>query len=400
MTNHRDWNSIAVFASYAFQSIGQAMSWQFVTYFLKHDLGVSSFIFLTVIWSTPALITMAAVNGWGSLSDKKGRRKPFMILGFAGNAFSFLFFAFVTDGIQYLIVSAIGAVFIASSIPAGQAFLTTRTTSKGERLGLLLMAQSAGWLVGALTSGFLYDLIGMSVIYLIASSLCFAAVFLCLGFVKDEGLKEIEVITRMRFSEVLKIPGMIRLALAAAFSSMGINAVASLMTIMIVDELQGYTWYVGIANSTATFLAVLITWYIGKLIDRRGPVGVLFLAYLSYAIFSIGFAIAPTAEIATILFALPIYPLASTAAYAYAALLSGDSERGSAMGIVNGSQNMGAAIGPIVGGIFAELIFFHVQPISWIGLIFQIVALLLSLTLARRIVSEIDDKVVEIKTDT
>ena len=153
------------------------------------------------------------------------------------------------------------------------------------------------------------------------------------------------------------------------------------MAIMIVNELGGLAVYVGLANSGATLLAVLFTGFIGRIVDRRGPGVVLMLAYFSYVIFAIGFGLAQDPITASLLYALPIYPLSNTAAWAFAALLSGDEERGSAMGLVNGSQNAGTAIGPIIGGLFAEYIFFAVQPISWINMIFNIIACILAVSL-------------------
>jgi MFS family permease len=174
---------------------------------------------------------------------------------------------------------------------------------------------------------------------------------------------------------------MSRLTLAVTFSQIGMNAVSFLLAIIIVDELLGTTAFVGIANSAATIIALLVTGYIGKIVDRRGPVKVLVLGYLSYTIFAFGFAIVADPVLATIMWALPIYPLSSTATSALAALISGESERGRAMSLVYGAQNAGSAIGPIVGGVFAEYIFLTAQPISWINMVFNFLALLLAASL-------------------
>ncbi len=382
-----DWNSngnrniIAIYLAFALQSLGQAISWQFGTFFLQGELGVESYVLLTVIWSVPAFITMAAVSSWGSLSDRRGKRKPFMIIGFLGYSLTFLFFSFVQDSTQWFVISAIGAVFSSAAIPSGQALATTATMKKGERLGLLLVAQSAGWFFGALGSGFLYDIIGMFELYRIAAIACFSATFIAIVFVKDIEFDPNRLKERTSASILLKRPGMGKLTLASGLSALGINSISSLMAIMIVNELGGPAFYVGLSNSGATFLAVLITGFIGRVIDRRGPGRILVLAYLSYALFAIGFALAQDPLTATLLFALPIYPLANTAAFSFAALLSDDEERGSAMGLVNGAQNAGTAIGPIIGGLFAEYIFFAVQPISWINMIFNIMACILALSL-------------------
>lgn len=374
-------NIFSIYLAFALQSLGQSIAWQFGTYFLQGELGVESYVLLTIIWSIPAFITMAAVSSWGGLSDKKGRRKPFMLIGFAGYSFTFLLFSFIENSTQWFIISAIGAIFSSAAIPTGQALATTATMKKGERLGFLLVAQSAGWFVGALGSGYLYDIIGMFDLYRIASLASFSATIICFFFIRDYEFNPEKIVERTSVRTLIRRPGMSRLVCAAALSTLGINSIVSMMAIMIVNELGGFAFYVGLANSGATLLAVFITGFIGRIIDRRGPGNVLVFAYFSYALFAIGFALARDPITASLLYALPIYPLSNTAAYSFAALLSGDEERGGAMGLVNGAQNAGTAIGPIIGGIFAEYIFYAVQPISWINMVFNIIACCLAISL-------------------
>ncbi len=374
-------NILAIYFTFALQALGQSIAWQFGTYFLKDELGVLNFVTLTVIWSIPTFVTIVAVSFWGSTSDKKGRRKPFMIIGFAGFAATYLLLSFVQTSTEFLIISVVGALFSAASIPAGQALATTATEKKGERLGYMLVAQSAGWFVGALSSGYLYDIIGMFALYQISAIACIIATITCIVVVKDVEIDPTAIHQRKSALSLMRIPGMARLSTAVAMSSLGINAIVSMMAIMIVDELAGLPVYVGFANSGATLLAIFITGYIGKLIDRRGPSGVLIAAYGSYAVFAVGFALVADPISAALLYALPLYALSNTAAYSFAALLSGDEERGGAMGLMNGAQNTGAAIGPIIGGLFAEYIFFRVQPISWINMVFNLIALLIAFSL-------------------
>ncbi len=372
--------TIAFFLTFALQSMGQAIIWQFITLFLRHELHADSFLLLTLGWVAPAFMTMAAVNFWGWFSDGMRSRKPFMIIGFIGYAATFLLISFVGTFTEYLMISMFGAFFSAAALPVGQAYLTTDTEKKGERLGIFLAVQSGGWLLGAFSSGFLYDLIGMFNLYRIAAIVCIGATGICALFVKDRPPEKHER-EIAGLGEVLRRPGMARLTTAAGLSSLGMNAIAFMMAIMIVDELQGEEFLVGLANTVATFIAVIATGYIGRIIDRRGPVRVLILAYVSYVVFAIGFGLARDPITAAILWALPIYPLSSTAAYTFASLISADDERGRAMGLINGAQNAGSAIGPVIGGLFAEYIFFAVQPISWINMIFNLIALFIAITL-------------------
>ncbi|MFX1368044.1 MAG: MFS transporter [Promethearchaeota archaeon] len=373
--------TVSVYLSYALQATALAMSWQFVSLFVKHDLGAPDFLTITIVWAAPAFINIVAVNIWGALSDRAGARKPFMIIGFFGYALTFSLYSFVYDSFQYLVVAMAGAVISSAALPVGQALLTTNVENKGERLGYFISAQSAGWFFGALSSGLLYDILGMAVLYRIAAVFCVAALVTCLLFVRDVPVEANLDTPSSSLITILREPGMLRLVGAVGLSQIGMNAVSFMMSIMIVDELGGQAYYVGLANSAATLIAVVITGYIGKLIDRKGPAKILVISMVSYVVFAFGFAIVNDPVAASIMWALPIYPLSSTAAYALGAFLSDRSERGRAMSLVSGAQNTGSAVGPVVGGLFAQYVFNSVQPISWINMLFNAAGFILAFSL-------------------
>jgi MFS family permease len=194
-------------------------------------------------------------------------------------------------------------------------------------------------------------------------------------------MEEVSEEKKTSFLDLVKRPGMARLTLLVALSQIGMNAVSFMYAIIIVDELGGLALYVGLSNSAATMIAVVITGYIGKVVDRRGPVKIMILATVSYVVFAFAFALVSDPIAATIMWALPIYPLSSTAAYALASILSGEEERGRAMSLISGAQNTGSAMGPVVGGVFAQFVFGTVQPVSWINMLFNLVALALAFSL-------------------
>ena len=373
----------SVYLAYAFQATAQAISWQFVTYFIKHDLNATSFVELSLASALPAFIIMVMAPFWGALSDRWRRRKVFMIIGFIGYALTFAFYSVVADIVQYLIVAAVGAMFSSAALPMGQAHLTTNTENKGERLGYFVAAQSGGWFCGALSSGFLYDVVGMRFLFVVAAVLSLAATASSAVLIRDIPFNDISQKVKTGVVDIFKKPGMGRLTIAVAFSQIGMNAIGTFLAIMIVDELGGSTAFVGLANSVATIIAVFITGWVGKIVDRRGPIRVLIIAYISYTIFAVLFGIVRDPVIATIMWALPIYPLSSTATAALAAYITGADERGRAMSLVYGAQNAGGWIGPLVGGLFAEYIFLTVQPISFLNAIFNFISLLLVLSLLR-----------------
>jgi MFS family permease len=377
----RDRAVTTVYLAYSIQSMAQAIIWQWMTFFVKHDLFVEDFLVLTFAWSAPALVVMIATNAWGTLSDRLGQRKPFMIVGFLGYASTFFFYSIIVDVFQFVLVGIVGAFFSSAALPMGQAHLTTNTDKKGERLGFFLAAQSGGWFFGALSSGLLIDIIGMRPLFVLGAILGLVATASCTVFIRDIPFEIKRSKDGKGIRELLRIPGMTRLVSAVGLSQIGMNSVSYVMAIIIVDELGGLTAYVGYANSGATIIAVLITGYIGRIIDRRGPVKVLIAAFASYSLFAMAFALVSDPITATILWALPIYPLSSTATSALAAYITSEDERGRAMSLIYGAQNAGGFAGPVIGGIFAQFVFGAVQPISWLNMTFNLVAMFLGVSL-------------------
>ncbi len=371
----------SVYLAYALASAAQAITWQFVTYFLKHELNALSFLEQSIAFAFPAIVVMFMTNVWGSLSDRTHKRKIFMVIGFIGYALMFYFYSIVGNIVQYLLVAGVGAIFYSAALPMGQAHLTTNVKNKGERLGYFVAAQSGGWFFGAFFGGIFYDIIGMRTLFVISALLSLCATASTLFLIRDIPFNNLTIVNKGNIRSLLRKPGISRLTGAVLSSQIGINMVSAFLAIMIVDELLGSTSYVGYANSGATFLAVIITGYVGKIVDRRGPVKVLIVAYLSYTLFAFLFGIVDNPIVATIMWSLPIYPLSSTATSALAAMISSEDERGRAMSLIYGAQNAGTWIGPLLGGLLAEYVFLRVQPLSFVNMVCNFVALILVFSL-------------------
>ncbi|MGY5865295.1 MAG: MFS transporter [Candidatus Thorarchaeota archaeon] len=382
----RDRAVTTVYLAYSIQAMAQGITWQFMTLFVKNDLSVGDdFLLITFAWSAPALVVMLATNVWGSISDRIGRRKPFMIVGFVGYASTFFFYFMVTSVFQFVLIGVLGAIFSSAALPMGQAHLTTDTDRKGERLGYFLAAQSGGWFFGALGSGLVYDIIGMRPLFLLGAGLGIIATGSCVYFIRDIPFVKEKKQSGKRLRDLLRIPGMSRLVSVVGLSQIGVNSVAYVMAIIVIEELGGLPSYVGFANSAATLIAVIVTGYIGKIVDRKGPVKVLIAAFAANSLFAMGFAMVTDPILACILWAFPIYPLSSTATSALAAHITGEDERGRAMSLIYGAQNAGTFAGPIIGGLFAQFLFGALQPISWLNMMFNIVALFIGVSLFRLI---------------
>jgi MFS family permease len=221
----------------------------------------------------------------------------------------------------------------------------------------------------------------MRVLFIFAAALSLGAILSSAALIHDIAFNEVDKSVKRGYRDLLRRKGMSRLTAAVAFSQIGMNAVSAFIAIMIVDELGGSTAYVGYANAATSLIAALITGQIGKFVDRGGPVKALILAYASYIAFAFFFGVVKDPVMAALLWALPIYPLSATATTALAAQISGEDERGRAMSLIYGAQNAGGWIGPLIGGISAQYLFLSVQPISFLNMSLNVIALLLAVSL-------------------
>jgi len=100
----------------------------------------------TSIASVPAFIL------WGGLSDRLGRRKVFLLIGFLGSAVSFVAMAASTTMSQFYLANLLIGFLGAASGPVG-AVLVMETAERKQwpaRLALLSRISGVGWVVGLL----------------------------------------------------------------------------------------------------------------------------------------------------------------------------------------------------------------------------------------------------------
>lgn len=92
---------------------------------------------------------------WGRLSDRVGRR-PILVLGLVGSAFSYLLFAYA-DTLTALLVSRVMAGIWGANIPVAQAYVAdiTKPEERAGGMGLLGAAFGLGFIFGPALGGML-----------------------------------------------------------------------------------------------------------------------------------------------------------------------------------------------------------------------------------------------------
>jgi len=98
-----------------------------------HKGSVFSFNWRCLLYSISGFMTTSPL--WGHLSDKIGKRKPFIILGLFISGLLPLLYAVLRNSFHFLLATIFVTVFNAASLPTSYAFLSEHVEMKGEGVG-------------------------------------------------------------------------------------------------------------------------------------------------------------------------------------------------------------------------------------------------------------------------
>jgi MFS family permease len=221
----------------------------------------------------------------GRLSDRVGRRRPFLLLG---EAVAFPLFLFITIAPGWELS---GALFIGAELalaiggPAYTAYVAdvTRTDERGEGYGLLNATSNAGAVVGFILAGVLTYWIGLGVLFPFVVVVMVGTLSVVVFLVPES-----------RVAPTPKRRPLREMAPVAAFSiAVSIRAIGS----GAVAFFYGYLAYslgandleVSVVAIAGLLTGALVSLPLGRMIDRRGAIrGIWYgtaLALASYGIF-------------------------------------------------------------------------------------------------------------------
>ncbi len=123
--------------------------------YYAEDIGASS-TEIAVLMSIYAGMHLVFAPLWGRLSDKYGR-KPAILLGLLGNAFSLVGFGLSTDYIWLVLTRSGAGIASAAVLPSVMAYVADVTTSeeRGRGMGLMGAAMGLGFIFGPALGGML-----------------------------------------------------------------------------------------------------------------------------------------------------------------------------------------------------------------------------------------------------
>lgn len=330
------------------------------------------FAYAGYIFSLPSIIMVAMTFGWGSISDRLGKRKSVIV---ASNVVaSFMYFLFLYVDITWLIVLRCIQTFFYSSYILIPAIITEYfPLSKGRALGQYNVATGIGWTIGGIISGHLVNK-GFDVFFNIIGVLSLLFCFI-LFLVRDPQREKDTGKLRefLIFGESRKI---LLLLLYTFILVTGSSIISSIFNVYL-SNLNVSRVTIGYVTSLTSLAFLLIADLVGRACDRFGRKPLLVSASLLYVGMWLGIGVIEDLLVKIVLWILPVYALFVTGAISAVSDLTSEKERGRGVGILNSSSGFGNFAGGIVGGNLADL--FGPRNTFMAASIFAVVSFFISL---------------------
>lgn len=217
-----------------------------------------------------AYVPASLIGPWvGRLSDRAGRRRPFLL---AGEALAFPLFFAILFAPGYLLA---GALFIAAEValaiggPAYSAYVAdvTRHGERGYGYGLLNATSSAGGIVGFALAGTVTYLFGLGALFPFVVVVMVGTLSVVVFLVPEVRVPP-SPRTPRTFQEAKPV---VTFSLAVSIRAIGSGAVATFYG-YYAASLGANTFEVGLVAIAGLATAAVVSLPLGRMIDRRGEI--------------------------------------------------------------------------------------------------------------------------------
>jgi DHA1 family multidrug resistance protein-like MFS transporter len=333
----------------------------------KTEIGIVATLF--------ALTRTLLVRPFGALSDRIGR-KPMLMWGFVGYGIFMSLFAFATNIYWMYILRAAQGISSASVWPAASAYIadSVDASERGKAMGYMGMATSVGIMFGPAIGGFLKDLYGIQLPFIICGILTGSMAIFIKIMLKETVSCEYDENEPQDLALLHRTVGWIAqdyreirgnvyartlfgVMVAGFIFNFAYALIEPLLPIFAEESLNASATQVGLAFTLAGTVGVIVRPIAGSLADSIGRKKPIIVGSL-YS----GLMMLPMTVITTP--AQMIYVLGARAAGwalvdpATLALLTDtctERNRGKIFGLYQLSTGMGWMMGPLVGGILYDL---------------------------------------------
>ncbi|MBU7044873.1 MAG: MFS transporter [Theionarchaea archaeon] len=143
---------------------------------------------ISIISSAYSTVSMIFLVIWGKLSDSTQKRKPFLVLGFAGSSVTLLLFSQVYTISHALFIQVLSAVFAAATVPVSSVFLlrSARKEFWDQAIGEFNKIGGYAWALGMLVGTFFLYFLGMGNLFILLGIISFLSAVLFQKMVREK----------------------------------------------------------------------------------------------------------------------------------------------------------------------------------------------------------------------
>ncbi|HPF44830.1 MAG TPA: MFS transporter [Syntrophomonadaceae bacterium] len=347
-----------LFASIFLVGIGFSIIMPVLPYYAE-SMGASAFQ-LGLLMTVYAICQFIFAPIWGAYSDRVGRR-PVLLTGIIGFAFTFILFGFSTQLWMLFLFRIIGGSLSCATMPTAMAYVADSTSpeKRGNAMGMIGAAMGMGMIFGPAIGGLLSG-ISLAFPFVFAGILALfnaAAVWRLLpeSLPAEKRVYQKKKVQHASLLEGLKSPFVI-LFFVMMLASTGESIHQGTFALFTEMKLGFTARDIGWAFTTAGVVSALVQGMLtGKMINRLGEektasIGITLLG-LSLALFIFTFNI-PSSIVFMAIFAAGTGLIRPSISAAVSKRTQGS--QGSAMGILQGYDSLGRAIGPSLGGFMLD----------------------------------------------
>jgi len=277
-----------------------------------------------------------------------------LLVSFIAQAIGFSFFPFLNSPYEFVLIVSMISLFSSSFIPVFAALATAANPHHGLAIGKFWISASAGYASVTLLGGLLYQYESVDFLFVLGTVYGFLGALIIFLAPKD-GLAMIRSIERPRgFWGLLRQRNIMILCVLSVAVLISASAFNNFFTVYLVDTLNGSRLTAGLAATATTLLGALAYKYVGPLNDKVGRKPVFVLGAAGYTLYYIALYFISNVIVVTILWVLPIYPLAQSASAALMSDYTGVADRGKGLGLLESSLSLGGGLGPLAGGLLAD----------------------------------------------
>jgi MFS transporter, DHA1 family, multidrug resistance protein len=307
----------------------------------------------------------------GRLSDRVGRRRPFLLLGEAAAFPLFLAIVFAPGW------ALAGALFIAAELalaiggPAYTAYVADVTGSgeRGEGYGLLNATSNAGAVVGFILAGALTYWYGLQVLFPFVVVVMVGTLSVVVFLVPESRVPPTP--KRRPLREMVPVA---TFSFAVSIRAIGSGAVATFYG-YLAYSLGANDLEVGIVAIAGLLTGALVSLPLGRMIDRRGAIrGIWYgtaLTLASYGLFMLSTQWVETIPAQSVRNAG--LSLVGTGMQAYVAEIAPEGHRAEYLGLFSLINSTMWSAGPLVGAIFLQ--FWGYAGLFWMAIATTIISL-------------------------